>query len=272
MALTTDVLYEIYGHVQDKTTIDSALEVVPDIVHKAVRRIHSPRVVEVPVSYLAAFKRLEHTTNILVRVEYQKLDTLHLLSHLRSLCVEVFGVEDHIYCIQQLEQIFGVADKRDDQFFVFKVQTPKIVWSVCYHNAHYIGLFPDILPPGFTAGSLYSLRPRCYYDLLQGIRPYVDDRLGRVLDIVLKHRYYGDVDLYFIRAIVQQLDERFGDFVDHYMRDFIEAARLCSKTGPDIAKTMIVGIRLPWQLLHYYDIPDRPPSLTEEEEEILRKL
>ena len=254
-----DVLYEIFGHLDDKATIDHALAVVPDIVHSAVRHIRSPRVVEVSVSYLTAFRRLEHATNVLVRTK--DLDTLRPLSHLRSLCVEVFDAEDHIYCIQQLVQIFGVADKRHDQFFVFKVQTKE--WTVCYRNAHCVCWYPDTVPPGFTVGSLYSLRPRCYYDLLQGTRPYVDDRLGRILDIVLKHRHY--VDHYFIKAIAEQVGERFEGLVDQYMRDFIAGAvekRLVAR----VVSSIVAGNTLPWDMLHYYDIPDRPASITKEEE------
>ena len=68
MELPPEILYHVFENVQDLATIDSALEVVPDIVRDAVTCIHSPHVVEKPPEYLAAFRRLERTTNILVNV------------------------------------------------------------------------------------------------------------------------------------------------------------------------------------------------------------
>ena len=270
MDLPTDILYEIFGHVDDKATIDHALAVVPDIVHRAVRRIRSPRVVQVSIDYLVAFKRLEHTTNVLVRVKQEDLDTLRPLSHLRSLCVQVSGEHE---CLSRLEQIFRVEDKRDDQFFVFKIQARYAAW-VCYHNSHRVGRQYTSTVSGFTEVSYYSPYPRCYYDLLQAVRPYVDDTLGDVLDIVLKHRHHVRIEHHLVRSIARRLGKRLGGLVDRYMRDFIRDARASKNTRPDdkIVQSIIAGRNLPWRLLHYYDIPDRPSSLTKEEEEIIERL
>ena len=119
--LPPEILYQVFEYIDDRPTIDNALAVAPDIVHSAVRRIHSPRVVTKSIDYLVAFKRLERTTNILVRVPQKDIRKLRELSHLRSLCVEVYDASTT--CAKRLEDIFRVKDKRDDQFFVFKIVT-----------------------------------------------------------------------------------------------------------------------------------------------------
>ena len=260
MALPTDILHEVYGHLDDKTTIDSALAVDPDIVHAAVRHIRSPRVVEVSIDYLVAFTRLEHTTNILVRVHYRDLDTLRPLSHLRSLCVEVIGPAPRGY-MGRLIDIFQVAKKRDDQYFVFKVLGPHAHETVCFHNSHCVAMTKAWVPDGFTYQNIKTLRPRCYFDLLQSVRPYIEgDNLCWALDIVLSRRRDGlSVEHYYLLdSIAQRLGERFGDLVDTYMHDFIADAGYAGEADPveAIIKSIKVGKNLPWRLLHYYDIPD----------------
>ena len=170
MDLPPDVLYHVFEHVQDKATIDTALDVVPDIVHTVVRRIHSPRVVQVSIDYLVAFKRLERTTNVLVCVSQEDLDTLRPLSHLRGLCVQVFGSPTP----KQLEDIFRVQDKRDDQYFVFKLSSCTSR-DIIYRNSHCI---TDYCPSGYTRDDIGSLRPRPYFDLLQSVRLSSTTSLG----------------------------------------------------------------------------------------------
>ena len=266
MSLPTDVLYEIYGHVQDKTTIDSALEVVPDIVHSAVRHIRSPRVVEVPVSYLTAFKRLERTTNILVHTTEEDLDTLRPLSHLRGLCVEVHTDDaSSSYCIERLVDIFCVASKRDDQLFVFRVADRDVGWCAIYHNSHCVSVDHTLAPEGFTYDDVSVLYPRPYYDFLRSVRPYVDDRLGRVLDIVLKYGNLGDIEQEedLLSPIAEQVGDRLEDF-KVCMRDFI--AEGAGKTAYDqILESLVASRDLPWHLLHHFDIPDRLVLYTKEE-------
>ena len=176
-------MYEVFSHVQDKPTIDNALKVAPDIVHKVVRSIHSPEVVYEPLEYLIAFPRLERATNVLVRVNSHELDTLRPLSHLRSLCVEVPDATSDDYCIERLMRIFQEA-KRDDQLFVFRDKDS----SACFHNSHCISPISRYARVGFTYEDSTHLRPRCYFDLLQSVRPLVGCNLGSVLDIMLKYR------------------------------------------------------------------------------------
>ena len=184
MDLPPELLYQIFGHLDDKETIDKALIVAPDIVRSVVRRIHSPRVAEMPLTRLVAFKRLERATNILVHVKEEDLDTLRPLSHLRGLCVEVHDVSSRQSCIAYLRRIFRVEDKRDDQLFVFRVRTKAYtVWDMYYHNSHCVAEYQSAAPVGFTDQNIYTLRPRPYLDLLQSTLPYLDDTLRRIVEI-----------------------------------------------------------------------------------------
>ena len=269
--LTRDALYEIFGHLDDKDTIDLALATVPDIVYTAVRRIHSPRVVRVPIQYLTAFKRLERTTNILVLVKEENLDTLRSLSHLRGLCVQVKAASAK--CISRLEQIFSVADRRDDQYYVFKIKTPYADWNVCYHNGHCASTNLFWRPVGFSTDDLSGI-PRQYYDLLRSARPYVDGDIGGVLDITLKYRRHIVVASLLIKYIVQHVDrKRLQVLVDLHMRDFITDAGYAHETDSveALVKSINTAANLPWHLLHHCDIPDRLVPYTKEEESFIRQ-
>ena len=263
LTLPTDLIYEVFSHVQDKPTIDNALKVAPDIVHRAVTRVYSPRVDEELPEYLTAFPRLERTTNVLVRVNYHDLGNLRPLSHLRSLCVEVPDAYG-IHGIERLMRIFQVEAKRDDQLFVFRDR----YWSACFHNSHCISLTSSYARVGFTYEDSGDLRPRCYFDLLQSVRPLVGGNLGRVLDIVLKYRRVVgiDPDAELLRPIAEQVGNRFDDLIDYYMRDFIADAGYAGKPSFDaLTSSISEGYDLPWRLLHYYDIPDHPMPYTREE-------
>ena len=234
MTLPPEILHHVFEYVQDKATIDSALEVVPDIVRDAVTCIHSPRVVQVSIDYLVAFKRLERTTNILVRVTQRRMRKLRALSHLRGLCVEVYDATKPYYCARRLKRIFRVLDKRDDQYFVFKVRSQDDVWNVCYHNGHCVTKHYALMSMGFTHDDISYLRPRPYFDLLQSALPLVDDKLRRALEVLLKYRRFVHIRH------------------DRYLLDRITRQDLVSED-------------LPWHLLHYYDIPDRPMLYTRED-------
>ena len=276
LRLPRDVLYEIFSHVQDKKTIDHALKVVPDIVYKVVTHIHSPHVVEVPLEYLTSFPRLERTTNILVRVKPQEVDTLWPLSHLRSLCVEILDPKMDKYRLQWLVDLFGVVDKRDDQLFVFNVTDGFRNYNICYHNSHCMSM-DDLWRPyaGFTIDYTYDLHPRPYYDFLQGLLPYVEEDTARVLGIMLKYRryIYAEEEKDLLYPIERQVGkERFRDLVDRYMRNFIVAAGYSVEPNPveAVLDSVSTGRLLPWRLLHYYDIPDRPYPFTREELDIIQ--
>ena len=217
--------------------------------------------VQVSIEYLTAFTRLERTTNVLVCVAQEDLDTLRLLVYLCSLCVEVSGTTMPKYCAKQLEDIFRVQDKRDGQ--LFKVLSPYKDLLVVYHNSHCIVGRKALAPAGFTYSDDGVFCPRPYLDLLQSARPYLDDRLGRVVDIVLKHRGFGWKTL-ILKHVAQQLGDRFVDLVDIHMGDF------APKVDEVPAYTSVLiglpeSIYLPWNLLHYFDIPDRPKDYTREE-------
>ena len=172
-----------------------------------------------------------------------------------------------IECTRRLEQIFCIQDKRDDQF---KVQTSYTVWNVCYHNSHCTTEYHALVPSGFTCVDIYLVRPRVYF-LLQSVRPYVDDKVGSVLDIIKYRRFIPIEEYDLLRSIADQLGERFGDLVDLYMRDFIRDTKIVPSIDPVdlVTKSVIAGHHLPWHLLHYYDLPDRQLLLTEEEASIL---
>ena len=270
MSLPTELLYEIFGHVDDKATIDSALEVVPDIVHSAVRRIHSPRVVQVRPEYLTAFTRLERTTNILVSVPHSRIYELHALSHLRGLCVGVFNTPDPMYTLERLKQIFRVEDKRDDQLFVFKATTRAGVSRDAYfHNNTCTSTYPELAQGGFAYMDFYYLAPRPFYDLLRSVRPYADGDLLRVLDII-KYKYIGH-ELFNPRPIAKWIGmQKFAELVNVHMRAFIVSSALYRVTDPVMAVAKsISGGHIPWHQLHYYDIPDRAPEITAEEKRIM---
>ena len=268
-----ELLYDIFGHVQDKETIDAVRGYAPDIVHDTVRHIRSPRVVQVSIDYLAAFKRLERTTNILVRISHKDIRNLRRLSHLRGLCVEVTDAPSIERCIKKLERIFRVEHKRDDQYFVFKVARPYGAWNACYHNGHYVATSLANRSLAFTHGDIQSLRPRAYFDLLQSVRSLVDDSLGRVLDIVLKYKYSPIDDRNLLLSIKRQIGKRLEDLIQVHMQDFIAAAGVIGEIDPVelLVKSLHEGHQLRWSMLPYYDIPDRPALLTEEEKDVVSR-
>ena len=243
--LPPELLYHVFENVQDLATIDKALDVVPGIVHRTVARVHSPRVVEKPPEYLTAFKRLERTTNVLVRVKQENLDTRDsAVSHLRGLYVEV---EDSLvpeYTMDRLVQIFRVTRKHDDQ--LFKVSGASGSWAACYHNIC-IADNPE-LAGAFEYLHTRVLRPRCYYDLLKSVRPYVDGGLGRILDITLKYRLPRIRDSTLIRYILRHIGrERFATLAHTHMHEYITAAGYLD-TDPildAIVGSIIMGYDMP---------------------------
>ena len=77
-------------------------------------------------------------------------------------------------------------------------------------------------------------------------------------------RVQGDRELLY--PIADQVGQRFRDFVDRHMHDFIAHE---SDLVEAIVKSIKVGENLPWHLLHYYDIPDRPMLYTSEEASVI---
>ena len=77
-----------------------------------------------------------------------------------------------------------------------------------------------------------------------------------------------------MNIVVRQVGERFEDLVARHMRDFIADAGYAHLSDPlEAVRESVVGRNyIPWHLLHYYDIPDRPTLLTQEEVGIMNML
>lgn len=273
--LPHDLLHQIFENVEDKETIDRALEHIPDIVHSAVRRIHSPIVVEEPITYLTAFKRLERATNILVRVSYRDLDTLRPLSRLHGLCIEVYDVDDSEICIRRLVQLFRMQEKKRDQLWVIKTGRGDFTDTVCIRDSHWLSFDNGWKPVGFSYTNIFWLHPRPYFDFLLEASGLVDYKLRQVLDIVLKYKAFNG---YMENDILVKLEDAIGeddfaDMVETYLGDFIADAGV-RHGGPlvnVVADSLGKVVDMPWHLLHYYDIPSIPIRMTKEEEDIISR-
>lgn len=184
--LPTELLYEIFGKVEDVSTVKSISEVCPDF--KPWTRLSSDRVVEVSVQDLAKYPKLRHTTNILVRVQYHELGTLASISHL---CIQVDDAPGYYTCIRRLVDLFGMCDKMDDQLWVIKVVYGDDESMVCVHNSHCLQ-DRSLRLVGFTHGLIYTLCSRSLYDLLREALPNVDERLGRAFAIILSRQSIPD--------------------------------------------------------------------------------
>ena len=277
MNLPPELVYKIFEHMEDKSAIDDALASVPDIVYDTVRHIRSPRVVEVPREYLMPFKRLVHTTNIMVRVTQRQIHRLRHLSRLRSLCIEVVDATNSDYCITQLVQLFHMEDKRDDQLWIIRVfnrpkprppapsipDPPILPRVVCIRNSLWLANTSDLTPPGFLYGNIHLLHPRPYYDFLRAALPYADDRLARVLDVLLKYKYtHVDLDYEIVQSIRYAIGKDKAIVSESFMRD----AGLRS-----FARSVEKAQFFSWRLVHYFDIPDTPPAFPEAELRIVEE-